>query len=92
MSTSLIPVPLPAETWVDIYDSTGLSIGTKLIIQNRRSDDVFLSESASAPTGLIADIGANPLVGKQFFTNLTGNIGAWAYSIKGGLLQVEVSS
>ena len=92
MSTSLPPVSLSPETWVDIYAETGLTIGTKLIIQNRRSDDVILSESVLAPTGLIADLGANPLVGKQFFTNSAGNVGAWAYSAKGGLLQVEVAS
>ncbi len=89
MSTSLVPVSLPIDTWVDLYLSTGISVGTQLIIQNRRTDDVFLSESVSAPTGLIADLGGNPLVGKKFFTNATGNIGAWAYSSKGGSLQVE---
>lgn len=89
MSTSLSPVSLPVETWVDLYAATGITIGVQLIIQNRRTDDVFLSESVSAPTGLIADLGGNQLVGKKFFTNTTGNVGAWAYSVKGGSVQVE---
>jgi hypothetical protein len=89
MSTSLLPVSLPADTWVDLYLSTGISVGTQLIIQNRRTDDVFLTESAVEPSGLIASLGGNPLVGKEFFTNVTGNVGAWAYSYKGGSLQVE---
>lgn len=89
MSTSLLPVPLPPETWVDLYLSTGISVGTQLIIQNRRTDDVFLTESAVEPSGLIADLGGNPLIGKEFFTNVAGNVGAWAYSYKGGSLQVE---
>jgi hypothetical protein len=89
MSTSLLPVSLPADTWVDLYLSTGISVGTQLIIQNRRTDDVFLTESAVEPSGLIASLGGNPLVGKEFFTNVTGNVGACAYSYKGGSLQVE---
>ena len=89
MSTSLLPVSLPADTWVDLYLSTGISVGTQLIIQNRRTDEVFLTESAVEPSGLIASLGGNPLVGKEFFTNVTGNVGAWAYSYKGGSLQVE---
>lgn len=89
MSTSLSPVSLPANTWVDLYSVTGISVGTQLIIQNRRTDDVFLSESAIEPSGLIADIGGNKLIGKEFFTNVIGNVGAWAYSEKGGSLQVE---
>jgi len=91
MSTSLLPVSLPADTWVDLYSSTGLSVGAQLIIQNRRTDDVFLTESATLPSGLIASLGGNPLVGKEFFINVAGNVGAWAYSYKGGSLQVELA-
>ena len=90
MPASKLPISLPERTWVDIYNSTGISVGTQLIIQNRRDDDVFLSESATEPTGSINDIGGNQLVGKVFFTNDPGNIGAWAYSVKGGSIQVEV--
>lgn len=89
MSTSLPPISLPADTWVDLYLSTGISVGTQLIIQNRRTDDVFLTESATEPSGLIASLGGNVLVGKEFLNNRTGNIGAWAHSRKGGSLQVE---
>ena len=90
MSTSLTPVSIPPDTWVDLYLSTGLNVGAQLIIQNRRTDDVFLTESATEPSGLIASLGGNPLTGKQFFTNVAGNVGAWAYSYKGGSLQVEL--
>jgi len=92
MSTSLSPVSLPANTWVDLYVSTGISVGAQLIIQNRRTDDVFLSESATEPSGLVNNLGGNKLVGKEFITNISGNEGAWAYSEKGGSLQVEEAS
>ena len=92
MSTSLLPVSLPADTWVDLYLSTGISVGTQLIIQNRRTDDVFLSESAIEPSGLIEDLGGNKLVGKEFYSNAQGSVGAWAYSAKGGSIQVGSSS
>jgi hypothetical protein len=91
MSTSLLPVSLPANTWVDLYASTSVSVGIRLIIQNRRTTSVFLTESATEPSGLIASLGGNPTSGKAFFTNVAGNVGAWAYSERGGMLQVEVA-
>ena len=89
MAASLLPVSLPTDVWVDIYAATGISVGTKINVQNRRVDEVFMTEASIEPSGLIADMGGNFLVGKNFFTNVDGNIGAWAISTRGGMLQVE---
>lgn len=86
MAQSLPPVNLPVETWVDIYAATGITVGTKLIVQNTGSSAVSLVESASAP---LVGTGSNELLPRVFFTNVNGNIGAWVKSKTGGKLQVE---
>lgn len=86
MSTSLPPVPLPMGEWVDLYASTGIVAGTQLIIQNNNSAPVILTESATKPTSGYGNNTVNPY---EFFTNSAGNVGAWAMSSRGSVLQVE---
>jgi len=88
MATSLPPVILPRNKWVDIYAETGILVGTSIIIQNIGKDEVILTESATEPT---SGYGHNKLPSRQFFTNGTGNIGAWAYTSRGSKLQVEAA-
>lgn len=87
MATSLPSVRLPANTWVDIYDETGITAGTQLIIQNSGSSEVILVESATEPN--TNTTGSNSLPTRNFFTNAASNVGAWAYTETGGKLQVE---
>ena len=86
MSTSLSPVTLPRNKWVDLYAETGISVGTQLIIQNIGKDEAVLTESATEPT---SGYGLNRLPSREFFTNSSDNVGAWAYSSRGSKLQVE---
>lgn len=86
MANSLPPVKLPVNEWVDLYDKTGLTVGTKLIIQNSGSNDAILTESALLPT---SGYGFNPLPKNSYVSNSTGNIGAWAKSTRGTTLQIE---
>jgi len=89
MAQSLPSVEIPFNTWVDLYDATGIVVGTKIIIQNIGSAEVDLVESATVPT---AAIGKNTLPPREFFTNTAANVGAWAFSGTGSTLQVEESS
>ena len=86
MATSLPPVNLPRNVWVDLYDATSISAGTQLIIQNIGKDEVVLTESATEP---VTGYGLNKLPSREFFTNAASNVGAWAYSSRGSKLQVE---
>lgn len=86
MATSLPQVVIPLNTWIDIYAETGITAGTQIIIQNTGSGEVKLSESAAAPS---LTTGHNKLVTRGFFTNDTGNVGAWAFAKTGTVLQVE---
>ncbi len=89
MAQSLPIVNLPVEKWVDIYADTGITVGTKLIIQNTGSSEVKLVESATEP---LINTGYNSLPTREFFTNADANVGAWAKSKTGGSLQVEESA
>ena len=86
MAQSLPPVNLPVETWVDIYEATGITVGTKLIVQNTGSSAASLVESATVP---LVGTEYNELLPRLFFTIVAGNIGAWVKSKTGGTLQVE---
>ena len=90
MATSLPPVRLPPNVWVDIYAETGIVTGTKLIIQNTGSSEADLVESATIPDS--PTTGYNSIPTREFFTNADANVGAWAKSKTGGKLQVEESS
>ncbi len=87
MPTSLPRVNLPANVWVDLYAATGITAGIKLRVQNAGSSEVLLVESATKP--ITSSTGSNPLPTREFYTNKSGNVGAWAYTSDGGSLQVE---
>lgn len=88
MATSLPPVDLPKNTWVDLYAQTGISVGTRIIVQNTGKDDAFLTESPIEP---IQGTGFNKIQPLQYLTNSTSPVGAWALSGRGTTLQVEVA-
>lgn len=86
MATSLTSVKLPLNTWVDIYTETGITVGVQIIIQNLGDATARLSESASEP---ISTTGYNIIEESQYLTNVTSNVGAWGFSRKGTIIQVE---
>ncbi len=86
MSKSLPPVVLPRNVWVDLYAETGITTGVKLIIQNTGKSEVMLTEDDTKP---FSGYGHNKLPPREFFTNDSGSIGAWAFSSRGSKLQVE---
>lgn len=90
MATSLLSVPLPKGVWVDLYVATSIVAGTQLIIQNLGNSNAKLTESATEPAG-VDTVGGNTITGKEFLTNKTANVGAWAFSWAGTTLQIEES-
>ena len=88
MATSLPPVKLPKNTWVDLYAETGITAGLKLVAQNTGASLAILTESAIKPT---SGFGFNEIEPNEFFVNASGNVGAWAFSSRGTQLQVEES-
>lgn len=86
MAHSLPSVVLPSRKWVDIYLETGISTGTKIIIQNLGTLNVRLVESSTRPA--LTD-GYNSIVEKSFLESADSPIGIWAYARSGVSLQVE---
>ena len=89
MATSLSPVEIPSNTWVDLYAATGISVGTQITFQNVGSSEVITTESLLEPVSVD---GHNTLEARKFFSNTASNIGAWAFSLLGSTLQVESSN
>jgi hypothetical protein len=83
---SLPPVSLPANQWVDLYASTGIAVGTQIIIQNTGKDVALLSDSLAEP---LPGAGYNKIVVNGFLTSVATPDGAWALSSRGTKLQVE---
>ena len=88
MATSLPPVKLSPNVWVDLYDATGISVGVQIVIQNIGSSEAELSESATEPSG---NYGFNPVPPRNYVTSATTPVGVWAKSDTGTTLQVEVA-
>ena len=91
MADTLSNVALPNNTWVDLYDATGITVGTRILVQNLGSDVIRLTTQAATP--LITHDAFQEL---HFSTNIgmvndTGDLGAWAFSENvEGLVNVRV--
>jgi hypothetical protein len=83
-------VALPGDVWVDLYDATGISVGTKIKVQNLGVADVQLNAGASTPEfPPVAFV--NILRGVQA-ENDDGDLGAWALSRSdNGFVSVRVA-
>lgn len=86
MATSLPSVPLPRNTWVDLYAATGITVGSQIIIQNIGSSEAYLSESVASPA---PTVGRNIISPRLYLTSADTPVGAWALSEDGTTLQVE---
>lgn len=77
MTDTLPNVTLLANTWVDLYDATGITPGTHISVENLGVPDCKLVEQAAEPT--ISD-GFNWVKrnGPQM-QNSSGAAGAWAF-------------
>jgi hypothetical protein len=87
MAELLPPIPLEPNVWVDLYDATGIPVGTKLMVQHLvASKRARLVESTTMPT---LDTGFNLIKDYEFMFNEVGAVGAWAMSTGHSRLQVE---
>lgn len=85
MADTLPNTSLPANTWVDLYADTGITVGVKILLQNLGTTGVRLASSAASPAG----DGFKRVTSGQEAFNETGDSGAWAYSpVIDGLLNV----
>lgn len=79
MADNLSIVPIPQNTWVDLYAGSGIAVGSVLQIENSGADDVYLAVQEIEPTKphkAYNVIKRPPSVNMQ---NSDGDLGAWAY-------------
>lgn len=77
MADTLPNVPLTANTWIDLYAESGITVGVKIAVENLGVPDVFLTEQAAQPV----DLSSYNIVkreGPQMQNNV-GALGAWAF-------------
>ena len=88
MATSLPQVVLPSKTWVDLYDATGITLGTQIIIQNTGGNEARLVESLAQPE---MNSGYNIIPEREYLSSAAAPVGVWAYAHAGTTLHVEVA-
>lgn len=79
MADNLLIVPIPQNTWVDLYDATGIAVGAVLQVENSGAADVYLAVQETEPAKphkAYNVIKRPPSVNMQ---NSDGDLGAWAY-------------
>ena len=81
-------VPLPPNTWVDLYAGSGAQAGRSITIQNLGTSHIRLSYSDTQPTDQSSYVNAKP---DEFLANKAAD-GAWAYSpVVSGVISVQES-
>lgn len=88
MAATLPDVVLPAQTWVNLYAATGLTVGAKISVQNVCGFNVRLCSKASTPT---SSDGVNILPFASTAVNQASDPGAWAMCVSGGAVNVALA-
>ena len=79
MADTIPNVRVPANSWVNLYTASGLSVGTQLQIQNVGQTRILLHTGATEPN---ATDGFNILPeNSDPYVNQTSSSGEWAMSV-----------
>ncbi len=79
MADSLDNIRLNRDTWTDLYTTSGISVGTQLVIQNVGQTRVLLHTGASEPD---ETSGFNVLpISSDPYVNQSSSTGEWARSV-----------
>lgn len=81
-------VKLPPGEYVDLYDATGIAVGTKIKTINITPNDIQLYFSANKPE--TDDVNLPLMFGRGSAFNDAGDAGAWAKCVSGGAVHIEV--
>lgn len=89
MANTITNIKIPEKIWVNIYELSGINVGTKIIIQNVGSQDVWLNSGESAPVDQTAYVLCRSY---EESINETSDLGAWAYSHTGTFINVRIAT
>lgn len=79
-------IELTSETWVDLYQLTGISAGTKLLVQNQSRDGVAMLYAGASPPSGGADgflLGSRPAETGAIFFDPKGTLKLYARAFQG---------
>ncbi|MCK5132694.1 MAG: hypothetical protein KAR40_11150 [Candidatus Sabulitectum sp.] len=79
MADTLLNIPIPENEWVDLYDLSGIAVGTAIQVQNVGINDVYLVEAATQPDVDFDGYNVVSRANGNILHNETGASGAWAY-------------
>jgi hypothetical protein len=87
-------IKLTANTWVDLYAASSITVGVQIAVENLSSIPVKLHTSATSPSATDATSDAtgsfSSLQGFNSSVNAPNDSGAWAYSHSDGLVNVRI--
>lgn len=94
MADTIQNIKLTANTWIDLYAASGITVGAQIVAENLTAIPAKLHTSAAQPTATDAQSDENgsfsALLAYGEEVNKSGDSGAWAYSHSDGLLNVKV--
>lgn len=80
MADNIQNIQIARNTWVDLYDATGIAVGSQIVVENIGNDDVYLTVQAAQPD---PDHNAYNVLKRppspNTMQNSEGDSGAWAY-------------
>jgi len=85
---SVFVVDIPRNTWVDLYTSTGIAVGTRLIVENIGSADIRLATQATEPSKYNEIFNVLQRENGVRLSNTEGDSGAWGFAYSDSKLLV----
>lgn len=85
MADTLPDVQVPNTDWIDVFNATGIAVGTALTIQNKSSSEIIAFESATKPAYPATGDGVQVLPFSkcgEFYTLSSGSNGLWMTSLE----------
>lgn len=82
MADTLPNIRIPANTWVNLYQLSGILVGTAIVVENISVRDILLTVSRDEPAApVINSIGAFNILKRNGdkLRNSLNDTGAWAY-------------
>ena len=79
MTDNIPNVPLPANTWIDLYAASGITVGQPLVVENLGVCDIYLAVQETEPVKKHTAYNILKRDDDIRLTNNLGDAGAWAF-------------
>ncbi len=90
MPDTLLNIPIPLNDWVNLYDLSGLTVGSEVSVQNIGVCDLYIAVQATQPT---KKHNAYKIIQRKngiLYNSIPDDSGLWAFcNTDGGLVNIE---